>query len=275
MTEQQMQIQMESGSTIDVALNPERLKFTFSIATVWIIPVILMLAFLEKANFILLPLWSLMCISWIIGGNSRMSAVANTGLPPQAQDGIELVKSRWLALFLGPLTFAVAVLLAALLIFGGITLASNWAFLGALLTIPTFILVLICSAIALNVYLICTIIGYDDVGVVHAAKKLCSIAIAKPHYLFGMLSDLISATFFLYIVSGIIVAGAVFLTLAMTGAGFDLHALMAMTQGNHVPDSAFVSSIRAGSIAIIIVTWLSFLVNVAAITSSAAYSDDA
>ncbi len=268
-------INVENNSTIDLALNPARLRFTFIIAIVWVIPAIIMLALFDEANFALIPFWSLTCISWIFGGNSRMSAVIiEEGREPTATDGLDLVKQRWLALLFGPLLFSIVVMLCSLLLFWLINLASGWEFLGALLTIPTFILVLISAAIGLNVYLMCTIIGYDNVGIMVAGKKLTTIAIKKPYYLFSLLADLISSTFFLTLFSGIIVASAIYSALAITG-GIDLSNLISIAQSHTVNDSGFVSVIRSASVTIIVVTWLSFLVNVAAITSSMAYSGDA
>lgn len=164
---------------------------------------------------ILEGIWSFACLNAFAGGIGRMLALElqdeNENSLSQARN---FMRRYWVGLVFGSWAIGVATLAASVAVAGIIQTLTKipflGRFLGEIMIVPTFLLVLMAISLYFNTYMIPSIMGVDNCGALIAMKKLVKVSIKQPFQLAMGYAGAIGSALPIAVLSGIVTSLGLF-----------------------------------------------------------------
>lgn len=251
-----------SRTAIDSGLDASRIAFVSQFTFVWLISAAILAVLMPTDGVfqvvvgLLLLAVSVTCLNGITGGVAHMVArELETGRPGTVSQAWAFVRRHMLGLMLGPflLGLLTAVSLGAYvalvrLIAGG---SDTGAVVGAVLIIPTFLLTASMVLFALNIYLIPTVMGVDQVGPLTAGRHLLRAVSRHPAKIVGNYLTTLLGLAGLVVVSGVVVLGGLTASVMIC---LGPNASFMLTGGGGV-----AGTVTNLSCVLVVFSWLAFL----------------
>lgn len=265
-------IQISLGTVADFALDPHLMTYALQWAGAWVIVngVSLLLGWLGlelvAVPLTLFSLW--VCGAGVVTGVAYLASkkVATREAPPPSE-GWDFFLRRWVSVLLGTIGVTLAVMIVEVLLLGAVWGISHipyaGPYLGGILVIPAFLLVLFSLSLMFNLYLLPVAIAADDCTALQAFQTLRQLAIKNGFALYREYFNAIRTILPFGFFSLLLTAGALGAALSLCGG-----ELLAAGEW-----FAADNLLRIVSASAILVTWMAFVTVFATVSFTLVYCE--
>ena len=265
-------LQISLGMVADFALDPHLLTYALQWAGAWVIVngISLLLGWLGlvvvSVPLSIFSLW--VCGAGVVTGVAYLASkkIATREAPPPSE-GWDFFLRRWVSVLLGTIGVTLAVVIVEALLLGAVWGVSHipyaGPYLGGILVIPAFLLVLFSMSVMFNLYLLPVAIAADDCTARQAFQTLRQLAIKNGFALyreyFNAIRTILPFAFF----SLLLTVGALAAALALCGGEL-------MASGDWF---AADNLLRVVSASAVFVTWMAFVTVFATVSFTMVYCE--
>lgn len=248
----------------DMALSTINLIFTMEMVGLWIVGAFLTSILPGIVGGFIYFLWTIICLQVITGGIGRLVTLELTAQEPLIFSSTlakvwNFIKSQFLNILLAPWILGLVFFLS----FGAIIVAvfvlnkipGIGSFLGSILIIPIFILVLAAIPLSLSIFFVDCVVGVEKCSFIQATTLLIKAVIKNPLKFIGGLFQALISILPMSLLSFVLTAFGLIVSLAICKGGTIFSALSSF-RGLDVFN--FIDKISMG---FIVFAWLAYLLS--------------